>query len=798
MWNLKLQLRQRVRHWPSSLAFIAVIGSAIAVAGALLAVAFPILSGALPFPEPHRLLSLETSKQGQSNGLTWMNLEDVRNEAIQSAAVFSPRTWGVQTQPQGHVEVVLSLQVTGEFFDVIGVNPALGQPLTTAHDQIGNQNWVWLSHNSWQHLLGGTQSFGDRTLTINAVPYRVAGIMPPSFDFPYRGQSPDIYIPLNRADYWHARGAGGLGAIVKLKPAVSPQQFQSAMDARSAALASQFPATHRDLHFTSSSLTVSLLGDRLPLLRWLTIAALILLLVAMANASGIWLAQWTRQQRQAGIQMCLGASARQVLTWQMGQLAVLGAASSIAGIASASILLNFIRTSALLNPELSRFELWSKASLDWQTGLTLAACAVLASLVSGLPPLTMSKPTANLHISNARKSRTLRTALAMVQLTLTGTLTYSGIAIYRNVQTLLQADRGFRTEQILVSGIGIPEAKYNTDEKMIQFHQRAIDELARIPGVTAAAGGVSFPINNARTRFLIDGETTPKEQQKMARIGVANPDLLAMLGIPLLNGRMFDSNDRWGTPRVALVNQAFAQRYLSESSDPLGHKLRVSFYNGFAMKPYEQHVIVGIIANTLNRELALQPEPQIIITSNQIAMEGFQYFIRSALPADNLKKEVSQAIWNVDPEIQRIGLQPLSTRLENSLAARRSIAWLLTLFGGLAVLIVTFGLASSLFATFAEMTRELGIKAALGASPPRLSFDAIRWGLFSITSSCLLSFPISMALGKLIVFDGTPIGWDPTSWIFATTALGLIGLLSAWIPARRAALADPAAALRTD
>ena len=210
MWSLKLLLRQRLRHWPSSLAFIAVIGSAIAVAGALLAVAFPILSGSLPFPEPNRLLSLETTKSGQSSGLTWMDLEDVRIDAIQSAAVFSPRTWGVQTQPQGHVEVVLSLQVTGEFFDVLGVNPAFGQPLTTAHDQSGNQNWVWLSHNSWQRMLGGTQTFANRTLTINAVPYRVAGILPASFHFPYHGQSPDIYIPLNRTDYWHARGAGGL------------------------------------------------------------------------------------------------------------------------------------------------------------------------------------------------------------------------------------------------------------------------------------------------------------------------------------------------------------------------------------------------------------------------------------------------------------------------------------------------------------------------------------------------------------------------------------------------------------
>ena len=246
------------------------------------------------------------------------------------------------------------------------------------------------------------------------------------------------------------------------------------------------------------------------------------------------------------------------------------------------------------------------------------------------------------------------------------------------------ADRGFGTEQVLTSGIGIPEAKYNTDERMIEFHQRAIANLSRIPGVTEAAGGVSLPLATARTRFLIEGENVARDQQKTARYGAAS----SLLEVPLMKGRAFADTDRWGTPRVVLVNQAFADRFLG--ANPLGRRLRVNFYNGFKMKPYEEHTVIGIIGNTLNRDLTLETEAQIIASTNQIAFEGFHYFLRSTLPASSLNRAVRQAIWDVDPEIQSVSLKPLTERVEQSLLARRTMAWLAGLFGILAALIVGF------------------------------------------------------------------------------------------------------------
>jgi putative ABC transport system permease protein len=200
----------------------------------------------------------------------------------------------------------------------------------------------------------------------------------------------------------------------------------------------------------------------------------------------------------------------------------------------------------------------------------------------------------------------------------------------------------------------------------------------------------------------------------------------------------------------------------------------------------------------MNRDLAVETEPQIVISSDQMAFEGFQYFILSGLPADALRKQVQEAIWRVDPEVERVHLTPLADRVEQSLVSRQLLVWLLYVFGGIAILVVTFGLASTLSATFTQITRELGIRSALGAPLWSLVFESLWWAALAMFISEVLILPISIALGRLIVLDRSPVGWNGESWIGAALALGLIALAAALGPARNAASIDPAVTLRAD
>jgi predicted permease len=788
MMALRVALRQRLRDWRTSLAFITVIAVAVTLTGTWLAISYPLLRDALPYPNPERLVTI-TADRG---GLSWKDMEDLRGGSVESMAAFFPRTWAMQTENHGHIEVVNSHQITGEFFKVLGLDLTL--------DDTGKKAWIWFTHDACQRFLGGDPNPVNRVVWLNAVPYRVAGVLPKSFDFP----RPDVYIALNRADYWNSRGGGGLGVIARLKPGVAMKTFQSELNVRATALASEFPSTNRSLHFVAGRISSFLVGNRILVLRWLMVAVLLLLTVAMANASGIWLAQWLRQQRRVAIQMSLGASKSRIAFSQAVELCLLGSAAAAIGLLGVSAVVSALRASSLFSSELEHLELWQKAGLNPSTAILIALTTLACGLLSGLLPVLLFRESAleqlraGGHAASSRSSRRLRVALAAAQLTLTGTLAYAGIMIARDARKLLSADRGFRTEQILVSGIGISEAKYNTDEKMIGFHQRAIAELKRIPGVIDAAGGFSLPVTRANTRFLVDDEVAARDRQRTTAFGVASPELLPLLGIPCVEGRMFTAADQWNTPRVAMVNRAFAARYLSDGRGALRRRLRFSFYNGFAAKPYTEYQIVGVVGDTLNRDLAMETEPQIIISSNQMAFEGFQYFVRSTLPAAALKRPVPEAIWSVDPEVQRVNVTPLVQRVEQSLVSRQLLVWLLNVFGGIAILVVVFGLASSLSATFLEMTRDLAIRSALGASPRFLAYESVRWALLAVVVSEVLIAPASIVIGRLLILDRAPAGWDAVSWAAAAAVLAFIGIATAFVPARSASSIDPSVTLRTE
>jgi predicted permease len=819
MRTLRTALRLRLRDRASSLSFTAVIAAAIALSGAWLSIAGPLLRGGMPYPHPETIVALASTKSGQAAGLAWGDLDDLRGGPLSAVAGYLPRTWGLQAEPHGRLDVVLSMQVTGEFFDVLGVQPWIGSPLTRDHEQAGNQNWVWLSYASWLRYFGangdiGRRELGEHEVWLNAAAYRVAGVMPAGFVFPHAGQSPDIYIPLNRADYCcvhdldaHgviARGSGTLWAIGRMAGDVTHRQLEAGLKTRSQVLASARASTNRGVVFEAQDLTAFLLGDRARLIQWFGFAAAIFLLIASANAAGIWLAQWLRYQRQASIQLSLGAPVWRLFADQLAQAALLAIPAATIGLAGAWLLLAALRSSSLLGPELNRLELWSAAGLTRATNEAAFAAATLASLASASLPLLFTRWNslrgallANPGSGTGRSSNILRVALAVAQLTSTAVLGYAGILVANNIRTLLHADRGFQTEQILQMGIGISETRYNTDERMIGFHQQVIERLRRVPGVTAAAGGVNLPAGTGRTRFLVDDQILAKDQQPLANLGIASPGLLPMLGIPLLRGRMFADSDGWKSPHVALVNHSFAARFLA-GRDPLGRHLRISFFNGFDASPYASYTIAGIIADTGNQYLAEAPEPQIVISSTQIALDGFRYFVRTNLPAGAVEEGIRQAIWAVDPEVERVRVTPLEDFLERALVARRTVATVAGWAAALALLLAGFGVGASLSATFQQQARDLGIRAALGASSFRLAYASVKWAVAAIAVSWLLALPLSFAVSAKLIVDGSPLGWSFASWLAAGGLLGLLGVAAAYLPARRSARVDPAVVLRSN
>jgi predicted permease len=785
-------LRERRRDWRVTAAFCGVLGSALAVAAACISLAWPLLWESLPFPDASRIAAICSAKKGVAGGVSWGDANDLRERvpSIERVAVYSARTWGVQTEQHGHVEVLLSAMVTGEFFEVLGLRPSLA----------ATENEVWLTDAAATRLFGRSETALNGTLWINAAPYRVTGVLPAQFRFPMAEGAPDLIIPLARADYCCARGGGAQQAIARLR---DPGRFGAELRVASNALAAEFPATNSAVQFVPVSFREHLFGPRLPAVRWILAGALCLVLIAAANGSGIWMARWLKVRRDAAIRLSLGASAARLAAIRATEGALAGLVAGAFGVALATMLLRVLDAVPLLHERLQAFAVWRPLSLAPPAIATALGAGVCAGLMAALLPhlavmVRLLREGTRESMSAHPAARRVRLVLTAVQLSVTAILGWTAIAIGQNVHTLLTAPRGFETAQTLIAGIGVPEARYNTDEKMTAFHDAVIAHLQAVPGVSAAAGGAQVPQSAMRTRFLRDGETLPRERQPIARIGVASSGLLPLLGVPVRRGRGFTADDRWGAPRVALVNEAFVRAYLADAADPLREGLRPSFYNGFAMKPYTRFQIVGIIADTRNDAMLVEPQPQIVIPAAQIAMEGFVYYVKTPLPAASMNSGLREAIWAVDPAIERVTFRPLDDYLDRGLAERRALGGFGLAVALLAALIVGAGLYASLAASLIESGKELAIRAALGATPARLAMESMRWALLAVGVAGAVTAVAVPFVAASVQLEKAVLRATPSSAMMCLLAMGIIMVAAAFRPVWKAAFTAPVEVLRAE
>jgi putative ABC transport system permease protein len=363
--------------------------------------------------------------------------------------------------------------------------------------------------------------------------------------------------------------------------------------------------------------------------------------------------------------------------------------------------------------------------------------------------------------------------------------------VFAQLRGILDAGPGFRTGQIVLAGIGIPEGRYDTDARMIDFHRRVIARLAAIPGVTEAAGGVGIPFGR-RARFQRATENLPLAERPRAVVGVASPGLMRLLGIAVIRGRELTSVDREGQPYVALVNRKFVERYGSG----VGDHLRVGFWNGH-MRPWPEVTVVGEVADARNLGIDRSPEPAIYLSSLQVPMEGFLYFARTPLAASSLTSQFRQAVWSEDPQLERVTPRPLAPYVERELESRRAALWLLAAFSALALAVASVGLAAAIGAWVTESQTSLGIRMALGDTPGGIlrRVLAVCWRITG--AGLLLSLPTSLFVSSLL--RAWQPGFAPVPWIACVDAAGLLfacATVAALPAASRAARLDPVELLR--
>ena len=709
-------LRRLGRAPAFTAAALLTLGLGIGANTSIFSAIYSLLLRPLHYPEPDRLVALSLTKQDKSRlDLSLNTISDWcgQTKTLETVAGGIIRSFGL-TASGSSVAVVLAGMVTSDFPAALGLQPVLGRSFSAEEERQAAPVAI-LTDSLWRARFGADPTILGQRLELNEQPRTIIGVLPPSFDFPIGASIPDLLIPINHADYGRSRGAGHLRAIGRLQRGSSAHDAQVELDGIMQRLARSYPED-AGLGAAAEPLAEALRGpNRRPLLL-LAGAGLLLLLIACANVASLLLAQLLARSREVAIRVSLGAGVTDLAREFLADGLTLSALGAAAGLLFAGLLetglplaLRYTGVSAS-QPILLDFPALEFAAV------MLASTGVIFALIPTLfarrsDPSQLIKSGAH---PGAARSR-LRGALVIGQVALSMTLLLCAGLLSRSFFKLMSVDPGFRIERVFEFGIGIPEARYNTERKIAAFHSRVIRSLSEIPSVESVAFLGRPPLTgSAGTDF--EFETSPVERQQRPRVpvNVVSPGYLRTLSIPLTEGRDFSARDVPEAPRVALVNEAFVRAY-SPRQSPIGRRIRTRFENGELNPGGALSEIVGVAGDVRQFSLEIAPAPQIYLCSLQYGLEGGAYVLRTAGGGAGFAAAVQAAVASMDPRLETIRVRPMSEFVRRNLGDRRVAALLLGALSLAALALTAVGIYGVISLMAAERMREMAVRVALGA-----------------------------------------------------------------------------------
>jgi putative ABC transport system permease protein len=757
--------------------------------------------------------SHETEYPALNNPL-WEYLRD-HQQVFSQVLAWSPTNLGITVGD--HQRLVQGLWVSGDFFNVLGVRPALGRLFTSSDDRPGcGASGVVVSYTFWQSQLGGNPQAIGSTLAVGGHAVPILGVTPNSFTGPEVGHSFDVAVPIcAQSAYWtegnmlDSSTDWWLTVMGRLKPGGSLSMANAGLESLSpaafeASLRRDYPTENlRDyLHFRlvadAAPGGVSWLRDKYESPLWMLLGlAGFVLLIACANLANLMLARGSARVREFAVRLSLGATQGRLicqLLWESFPLLLLGAASGLllAGALGKSLI-------ALLGTQGD--SLFVDLHPDWRVLGFTAMLATMTALLFGLIPAfraTRLAPSEAMKTGSPRtggthESNRLRRGLVIAQVALSLVLLTGAVLFARTLANLLTVDAGFREDNILITSLDlsplrIPVARRPTVKKEI------VDQLRDVPGVEAVSQVGIVPLSGSSTDNRVWAEGEDRQSGFDPNFNWTGNGYFKTIGTPILAGRDFDEHDTSNSPKVAVVNQEFARR-LGKGANPVGLRIRREATPHEAETVFE---IVGVVKNSKYRDLREKflPIVYLAVSQDQNSDPFEQVILHSALPLPILTSRIKLAIAGKSPEI-RVDFRVFKTQIRESLLPERLMATLSGFFGILAALLTAVGLYGVISFLVTQRTREIGIRMALGAGKRQVLSSILGETLMLAVFGIGVGLPITYSVTRLIasmLFGIKPS--DPVALALAAFALCGVGLAAAYVPARRAAAVDPMTALR--
>ena len=787
----------------SGFAAVAVLTLALGIGAntAIFSVIHAVLLRPLPYDNPDRIVVLLESNPARGFGqfaVSPPNYMDWKKDSTVFQHMASVSRGDFNYTGGAEPERLTGAHVAASFFSVLGAQPALGRTFLPEDDVVGKASVVVLSYGLWTQHFGGDPQILGKSLTLDGQSYRVIGVMQNGFQFP-RGV--ELWLPSEfdqRALSPGARGAHYLRVIARLKPAVGIDRAQAEMVSLSKRLEQQYPRTNTGWTSKVVSLNELTVGDIRPTLLVLFGAVGFLLLIACANVANLLLARATARQREIAIRFSLGASRLRIARQLLTESILLSAIATGAGLLLAEWAIRALRT---LPP--SNLPRAASIGLDLPVLGFAAGIAVLTGLLFGLAPalqITRSAPSETLKEGGRTASagrQGVRSALVVLETTLALVLLVGSGLLLKSFLRLQTVDPGFQYKNILTASVSLPESKYATDAQKIQFFDQVLERIQSVQGVREVAAASGNPMEGSNLSFAFatkDLQALSPADQPSAGYYIVSANYFHTLGIPLLVGRYFTQEDSVGSPRVAIISQAVAERFFHDKN-PIGQAISIGIGAPGGGPVWRE--IVGVVGDVKDDGLGEAAAMTVYEPSTQMAWSGMSLFLRSDSNPERLAGTLRSQVMAVDKDQPVADISTGEQLMAQAVAQPQLRTLLLSLFAGLALVLASLGIYGVMSNTVAQRTHEIGVRMALGAgqrSVLRLVLgNGMRLTLLGIVLGTFGAFALTRLM-KGLLFHVTPT--DPGTFVEVALFLFLVALLASYIPARRATRVDPVVALR--
>jgi predicted permease len=830
MPNLRLALRTLFKSPFVTLVAILSLALGIGANSAIFSLFDQMLLRPLPVPHAEELVNFKSPgpKPGsnscsQAGGcdeiFSYPMFRDLEKAQTSFTGIAAHRNFGGSLGYQGTSLSGEGLLVSGSYFPVLGLTPALGRLLTPEDDKtVGTHFVVVLSHDYWSSRFLLNPNVLNETLVINGQAMTIVGVAPRGFNGTVMGNNPDVFVPItmrglmspgfngfeNRRQYWAY-------LFARLKPGVSIEQGTVAINGPYKAIVNDVEAPLQKgmseqtmARFKAKEITTepgkrgqSTFDNeaRTPLIILLAVTGTVLL-IACANIANLLLVRGAGRAAEMAVRLSIGANRRQLITQLMTESVLLASLGAVAGLLVAKWTLDLIASMmpAEDGPMIS-------FTLSPMMLLFAGGAAILTGIAFGLfPALHSTRPDLASTLKNqagqpggAKAARRFRTTLATVQIAMSMALLVPAGLFAKSLFNVSRVDLGLKTDHMIVFGIS-PELNSYTTERTRQLFERMEDELAAIPGVTSVVAAI-VPVlagDNWGNSLVVEGFQAGPDTNTNASFNGVGPGYFKTMGIPLRTGREFTRADAFGAPKVAIVNQAFAKKF-NLGDNPVGKR--------FGLGGQGEKVdieIVGMSQDAKYSDVKDAPPPQYFLPYRQQERLGYGYFyVRTATPPEQMLATIPAVVRKLDASLPLEELKTMETQIRENVVQDRIISTLSLAFALLATVLAAIGLYGVLAYTVAQRTREFGLRMALGADGGAVRGLVMQQVVRMAVIGGVIGMAIAIGVGRLaksMLFEME--GHDPLVLSAATFALALVALGAGFIPALRASRTDPMTALR--